>query len=105
MRLLEIEGISGSKYKLRELKSTNRIVLSIDFFKLDYQVQVGDYLVLADCLIDKRSESYCPFYCFSTDMENGCGRKVENFRIDEEGDLAIIIGRNKRGMVLKRLYG
>lgn len=103
MTVLRIENISCyGAFELKEVSSGKTIRLVIEFHNV--RPQISDYLILSQNVLDSSNKNYCGFLCFTSDLNDTCGRRIENVRIDEDGDIAILIN-NHSGVVLKRLYG
>ena len=98
MIVLQIGEVENNVYRLIDLRRNKAYSFCIEFH--DIEPRSGDYLILADAIIGGN----CGLLCFSSDITNTHGRNIKNLRINEEGDIAILIKGNK-GIALKRLYG
>lgn len=113
MKLLKIDRIS---YKdsydnaiifdviIRDLRSGRLYEIGFDIWSYPYRPSVGDYIILSDCILDKRSEAYTRTLYLDSDLSSG--RNIEYISVDEGGDLTIFINHlTNCGYILKRQYG
>ena len=98
MTHLEIIETDGVRFKLVNKKTKQEQSLLLEFYEMDLP-KVGDVLVLADKLLDRRSRDFVQPYAFTPTTEE----EVKARNIDRE-DLAGLNTGNKN-IILKRLYG
>ena len=96
---LEIDNINKYTYKLKDEKK-NKYDLNLEFFDIEEEPKVGDYIYISAELLDPKFEGYSTSYTFGN-LKSKYGK--ENIKL---GDIDVIkIVTNRLEISLKRLYG
>ncbi len=96
LKILEIDDFI---YKLED-EQNKTYTMNLEFFDIDEELKVGDYINISPKLLDIRYEGYSTNYTFgSVDSEYG-----KKFITPDDIDL-IKLEINQKEIFLKRLYG
>lgn len=96
---LEIDNIDKYIYKLKDEKN-NKYNLNLEFFDIEENPKVGDYIYISAELLNSKLEGYSTNYTFGN-LKNKYGK--ENITLN---DIDVIkIATNGLEIYLKRLYG
>ncbi len=96
---LEIDNIDKYIYKLKDEKN-NKYNLNLEFFDIEENPKVGDYIYISAELLNPKLEGYSTNYTFGN-LKNKYGK--ENITLN---DIDVIkIATNGLEIYLKRLYG
>lgn len=96
---LQIVNVKDYEYNLKD-ENGNNYIINLEFFDIDEEPKLGDYIFLNKKLLDSTYEGYSTSYTFGN-LENKYGRK--NVSIDDIDVIKLII--NNSEIYLKRLFG
>lgn len=99
MKKLEIIKQNNYEYCFKD-ENSNEFNLNLEFLDIEQKPKIGDYIYMHEELLDSQYDGYCSSYTFgSVDSKYG----KQNIALDDVDVIKLVI--DKKGIILKRLYG
>lgn len=95
MRKLIIDKKEGYNYSLTDMDNNDKYNLNIEFYDLDFEVDVNDIIYINEIILNEKILSFGA-------LKDTYGKDVTE---DDNRDAIIIVGHNENLYYLKQFYG